>query len=187
MTIKFMLCSAAPTGHCVVNGPIGRWWLEWCDKGLLAVSCTDAAPQGDPLPLWLSKAWEQFWKGKDYDLTLVMSRPFSPFFDKVYHQLARVLQGDTLSYGKMAELCGSPGAARAVGQAMRLNPWPLFLPCHRVIGSTGALVGYVGKKHLALKRQLLDYEQKMRSLSASFSGKLGEALEALGGSKETEY
>ena len=179
MTIKIVMCHAAPTGHCVVNGPIGRWWLEWCDRGLMAVSYTDACPRGDVLPEWLSSAWDSFWNGRDSDLTLVTPRPVSPFFEKVYKQLSRVLQGDTLSYGKMAELCGSPGAARAVGQAMRLNPWPLFLPCHRIIGSTGALVGYVGKKHLAIKEQLLEYEHSMRGFGATLGGKLGGALDTL--------
>lgn len=57
---------------------------------------------------------------------------------------ARVSAGQWVSYGELAELCGRPGAARAVGRAMASNPWPLLVPCHRVLGSTGRLTGFGG-------------------------------------------
>jgi len=57
---------------------------------------------------------------------------------------ARVPAGQWISYGKLAELCGRPGAARAVGRAMATNPWPLLVPCHRVLGSAGQLIGFGG-------------------------------------------
>ncbi|MCB2225382.1 MAG: methylated-DNA--[protein]-cysteine S-methyltransferase [Desulfarculaceae bacterium] len=51
-------------------------------------------------------------------------------------------RGQTLSYGEVARIIGRPRAARAVGQALHNNPVPLFVPCHRVVGSTGALTGF---------------------------------------------
>jgi methylated-DNA-[protein]-cysteine S-methyltransferase len=60
------------------------------------------------------------------------------------------------TYGALAAKIGKPGAARAVGGAMNRNPIPIVLPCHRVVGSTGSLVGYAGG--LDRKRTLLELE-----------------------------
>jgi methylated-DNA-[protein]-cysteine S-methyltransferase len=69
---------------------------------------------------------------------------------------AKVPRGRVISYGALAELCGNPGAARAAGMAMASNPFPLFYPCHRVVGSGGALTGF--GFGLEMKRQLLTLE-----------------------------
>jgi methylated-DNA-[protein]-cysteine S-methyltransferase len=71
--------------------------------------------------------------------------------DKVGH-------GFVTTYGGLARLAGEPGKARAVGQAMARNPWPLVVPCHRVVGSTGALTGYTNPCGLDLKALLLRLE-----------------------------
>lgn len=65
--------------------------------------------------------------------------------------------GATVSYGNLARMAGHPGAARAVGRVMGANPWPLLVPCHRVIGADGALVGF-GACGLPMKRYLLGLE-----------------------------
>lgn len=72
--------------------------------------------------------------------------------------LARVPQGATVTYGELARLAGRPGAARAVGRAMAGNPWPLVVPCHRVLGAGGQLTGYTNPHGLALKELLLRME-----------------------------
>ena len=64
--------------------------------------------------------------------------------------------GETASYAEIAAWMGCPGAARAVGGAMRANPFPLVIPCHRVIGASGRLVGFGGG--LTLKQTLLNLE-----------------------------
>jgi methylated-DNA-[protein]-cysteine S-methyltransferase len=69
---------------------------------------------------------------------------------------ARVPAGQWLSYGELAKLCGCPGAARAVGRVMAANPWPLLVPCHRVLGSAGQMTGFRGG--LDIKRFLLKIE-----------------------------
>lgn len=63
---------------------------------------------------------------------------------RVLEQLARVEYGTTTTYGALAEASGSRGAARAVGGVMNRNPVPIVLPCHRVVGANGNLVGYAG-------------------------------------------
>lgn len=65
--------------------------------------------------------------------------------------------GQTISYGELASLCGKPGAARSIGRAMAFNPWPLIVPCHRVIGAKGDLTGFSGSG-LDMKEYLLKTE-----------------------------
>jgi methylated-DNA-[protein]-cysteine S-methyltransferase len=66
------------------------------------------------------------------------------FNRRVLHELARVPYGEVVTYGELAARSARPRAARAVGTVMNRNPLPIVLPCHRVIGSTGKLVGYGG-------------------------------------------
>ena len=81
----------------------------------------------------------------------------SPFQRQVWLALRRIPAGKTWSYGQLAQALGHPpGASRAVGAANGANPVSIVLPCHRVIGSTGALVGYGGG--LPRKRALLVHE-----------------------------
>jgi methylated-DNA-[protein]-cysteine S-methyltransferase len=74
----------------------------------------------------------------------------------VLDQLALVPYGELTTYGALAAKAGRPRAARAVGTVMNRNPVPIVLPCHRVVGSTGALTGYGGG--LDRKRTLLELE-----------------------------
>ena len=83
-------------------------------------------------------------------------RPAREFGRAVLEELARVPYGELTTYGSLASRAGSPRAARAVGTVMNRNPVPIVLPCHRVVGSTGSLVGYAGG--LARKRRLLELE-----------------------------
>jgi methylated-DNA-[protein]-cysteine S-methyltransferase len=78
------------------------------------------------------------------------------FQQRALTALARVPFGEVTTYGTLAVQIGHPRAARAVGGAMNRNPIPIVLPCHRVVGSNGSLVGYGGG--LARKRALLELE-----------------------------
>jgi len=81
-------------------------------------------------------------------------------FQKKTWEVARTIPwGETRSYGWIARNMGNPGAARAVGQAMRSNPVPIIVPCHRVIGSDGRMCGYGGPDGVNLKRKLLEMER----------------------------
>jgi methylated-DNA-[protein]-cysteine S-methyltransferase len=77
----------------------------------------------------------------------------------------RVAWGETVSYGELAEMAGRPRAARAVGSAMRNNPLPFVIPCHRVIAAGGRIGGYGGGRNAVdLKRRLLANEGVFISL-----------------------
>lgn len=81
----------------------------------------------------------------------------TPFQLKVWEQLRGIPYGETASYGEIAKAVGIPKGARAVGMANNANPVLLMVPCHRVIGSSGALVGF--GCGLGLKQRLLDLEK----------------------------
>lgn len=74
----------------------------------------------------------------------------------VWEGLRGIGFGETLTYGQLAERIGRPGAARAIGHAVGRNPISIVVPCHRVVGASGALTGYAGG--LERKRQLLELE-----------------------------
>ena len=88
---------------------------------------------------------------KTFDLELDL-RGQAPFAVAVLGELAKVPYGRTATYGELANRAGSPRAARAVGMVMNRNPVPIVLPCHRIVGASGSLVGYGGglerKEHL---------------------------------------
>jgi methylated-DNA-[protein]-cysteine S-methyltransferase len=82
----------------------------------------------------------------------------TPFAWRVLMRLKDVPPGQTLTYGALAALCDHPKAARAIGRIMAANPWPLIIPCHRVLGAGGKLTGYSAGAGLELKAYLLRVE-----------------------------
>jgi methylated-DNA-[protein]-cysteine S-methyltransferase len=90
-----------------------------------------------------------------FDLPLDL-RLLADFNLRVLHELARVPYGEVVTYGELAARAARPRAARAVGAVMNRNPIPIVLPCHRVIGANGKLVGYAGG--LGRKETLLRLE-----------------------------
>ena len=80
------------------------------------------------------------------------------FLRKVYDNCRRVPYGQTVTYGQLAILAGSPRAARAVGNCMARNPLPLVIPCHRVVPASGGLGGYSAPGATRLKARLLELE-----------------------------
>jgi methylated-DNA-[protein]-cysteine S-methyltransferase len=82
----------------------------------------------------------------------------APFDRKVYEIIVDIARGAVLTYGETARRAGRPGAARAVGGAMSRNPLPPFIPCHRVVGSGGRMVGFSTEGGVKLKCRLLEME-----------------------------
>ena len=81
-----------------------------------------------------------------------------PFQADVLRLVAAIPAGETRTYGQLAAALGRPGGARAVGRANAMNPMPLVIPCHRVIGADGKLHGYGGGQGLPTKEWLLKME-----------------------------
>lgn len=82
----------------------------------------------------------------------------SSFCNHVYEIVAAIPKGKVATYGQVARLAGSPGAARAVGMCMRNNADTKKVPCHRVVGSTGKLTGYAYGDGVSTKKSLLEKE-----------------------------
>ncbi len=111
-------------------------------------------------PLLLAAAQElaEFFAGGRRQFALPLAPEGTPFQLLAWEALySCVPYGETISYGELAKRCDRPKAARAIGMANHHNPLPIFIPCHRVIGSNGKLVGYGGG--LPLKQALLALEQ----------------------------
>ncbi|MCJ7826470.1 MGMT family protein [Patescibacteria group bacterium] len=80
------------------------------------------------------------------------------FCDRVYKIVATIPRGKVATYGQIARLAGNPKAARAVGMCMKKNPFAPEVPCHRVVGADGRLVGYSGEKGVSTKKSMLRKE-----------------------------
>ncbi len=98
---------------------------------------------------------------RNFDLPLAMDT-LTPFTARVLRTLAAVPYGSTLTYGELAALAGFPRAARAVGRTMAVNPFPIVIPCHRVLGAGGSMTGYSGGEGIATKQWLLRLEDENR-------------------------
>lgn len=99
---------------------------------------------------------EEYLSGRRTVFNLPLNPHGTKFQQKVWSSLFSIPYGETRSYKDIAEKIGNKDSSRAVGLANNKNPIPIFIPCHRVISSTGDLSGYSGG--LELKRQLLSLE-----------------------------
>jgi methylated-DNA-[protein]-cysteine S-methyltransferase len=104
---------------------------------------------------------DEYFQGKRREFSLTLSLKGTPFQLKVWRRLQRIPFGSSLSYGEVAADLKRPGAARAVGGANHKNPVSIIVPCHRVVGSGGVLVGYGGG--LWRKKWLLNHERTVLS------------------------
>jgi methylated-DNA-[protein]-cysteine S-methyltransferase len=98
----------------------------------------------------------EYFAGKRMRFTVKLSPRGTPFQRAVWNAIAGVGFGKTIPYAELARRAGHPGSARAVGAATGRNPIGIIVPCHRIVGSNGALTGYAGG--LAKKRALLALE-----------------------------
>ncbi|MHA1679911.1 MAG: methylated-DNA--[protein]-cysteine S-methyltransferase [Promethearchaeota archaeon] len=97
-----------------------------------------------------------FFNGRMMSITGKLKKSVLGFLNTEFKRdVARALlatrSGDTITYGELARRAGHPGSARAVGSAMKVNPFPIIIPCHRVIPAGGGLGGFGGNKHPAFK------------------------------------
>ena len=93
---------------------------------------------------------------KDWTVKIHLNGAGTPFQQEVWQALQRIPYGETRSYKDIADQINRPKAVRAIGQANHHNPVPIVIPCHRVVGHNGKLVGYGGG--LPLKQKLLELE-----------------------------
>jgi methylated-DNA-[protein]-cysteine S-methyltransferase len=153
--------------HTVVPSPIGPLTVVRDEDGALvrlamsppgALEAGALGKRGDAGFEDVARQLAEYFAGERtvFDLPL---RPVGSRFEMaVWDQLTRIPYGETRSYGHVAQAVGEPGGAQAVGAANGRNPIAVVVPCHRVIGADGRLVGFGGG--LPRKRFLLDLEQR---------------------------
>ncbi|MDY3874243.1 MAG: methylated-DNA--[protein]-cysteine S-methyltransferase [Megamonas funiformis] len=100
---------------------------------------------------------DEYFQGKRTIFSLPFKLTGTPFQLAVWKELQNIPYGKTTSYKEIAQKINKPKAYRAVGMANNKNPLPIIIPCHRVIGSNGKLIGYAGG--LKLKNYLLELEK----------------------------
>lgn len=156
--------------YCVIDSPVGKLLLAGKNQCLELLSF-----QNGKHPTKLEASWinderpfketirqlKAYFSGTLKKFTLKTAPQGTPFQRQVWLALRAIPYGKTLSYGDIAKAIGKPKASRAVGAANGKNPISIIVPCHRVIGSTGKLVGYGGG--LPIKETLLTLEGKYKA------------------------
>ena len=140
--------------------PIGKITLAE-DKGYI-VECrlgeTQETKEPSPLLKKAKRQLEEYFEGQRKIFNLPLSPQGTLFQQKVWQALQKIPYGETASYKDIALAINHPQAYRAVGMANNKNPIMIIIPCHRVIGCNGKLIGFAGG--LNIKQKLLDLEQK---------------------------
>jgi methylated-DNA-[protein]-cysteine S-methyltransferase len=180
---------AAEAGHCVAveGGVFGvlargsvvcRTFLPHPDEASLRRAFRAAGFDGAPSPLpralgALGEAVRSYFGGAEVDPAefpaVFDPGPLNEFAFAVYRALRRVRRGDTVTYGRLAQVAGRPGAARSVGGFMARNRLPLLVPCHRVLAHDGSLGGFSSLGGLDDKRRLLALEGALAAASPVFA------------------
>jgi methylated-DNA-[protein]-cysteine S-methyltransferase len=144
----------------VVDGLTLR--LVSSDSGLRAIDFElspprqDSRPGAHPVASEALRQLRAYFAGQLRRFDLPLDMQGTPFQLRVWRELRLIPYGETRSYMQVASAIGAPRAVRAVGAANGANPIPIVVPCHRVIGASGKLVGYGGG--LPLKKRLLELE-----------------------------
>jgi len=152
------------TVRAIYKSEIGPLEVVGHQNGILTITFVeDESGAGRFLPACMKECLQQldeYFKGKRKKFSVPLLLDGTDFQKAVWRQLQRIPFGQTASYGDVARAVGSPRAFRAVGNANNKNRIPLIIPCHRVIGSDGKLVGFGGG--IWRKEWLLDHEKSFR-------------------------
>ena len=147
--------------------PVGPLLLSGDAEGLRGIAFARGGRAAEPDPEWQrSRApferaiheLEAYFEGERTQFDVPLALHGTPFQLEVWSVLRTIPYGETTSYGAIARRIGKPDASRAVGAANGRNPIPIIVPCHRVVGSDGALTGFGGG--LPVKQALLELEAR---------------------------
>ena len=153
--------------YCILESPVGKILIVGDSSGLKLINFQDGPNARVPNSDWqedhrfFGTAIQQFkayFDGKLKEFNLRIAPDGTPFQKSVWNALRNIPYGETVSYGEIARRIGKPNASRAVGAANAKNPLSIIVPCHRVIGKMGKLVGYGGG--LPIKQSLLAHERR---------------------------
>lgn len=172
---------------CFYESPIGKLYIQEKNRKISALSCRPDAIQmptddiiqlseeeaiqrqennanaetpASPLLQEAVKQLGEYFRGERTAFTLPLCLEGTDFQQKAWAALQTIPYGETRSYGQLAAQLGNPKACRAVGGANNKNPVMILVPCHRVIGSDGSLMGFAGG--LEVKKYLLELEKRTK-------------------------
>ena len=167
----------AEQGFSLFDTAIGRCAIAWGPRGIVGVQLPDGRESATrarmlqrfpdareaPLPPGVARAVDTIGallRGEESDLSAISldMEGVPPFHRRVYEAARSVPPGSTVSYGDVAAMVGSPGAARAVGQALGRNPFAVVVPCHRVLAAGGKVGGFSATGGVTTKLRLLSVE-----------------------------
>ena len=178
-------------GFALFDTAIGRCAIAWGERGVVGVQLPEASeartlarmrrrfpdmPEAPP-PAVVERAIEAIvalLQGEAIDLSAIaLDMEHVPPFERRVYEVARTISpGATLAYGDIAARLGAPGEAREVGQALGQNPFPLVVPCHRVLAAGGKVGGFSANGGIATKLRLLTIEGARTSSEPSLFEKL---------------
>ncbi|HET6288494.1 MAG TPA: methylated-DNA--[protein]-cysteine S-methyltransferase [Amycolatopsis sp.] len=165
------------SGYAVFGTAIGDCGIAWSERGVVAVQLPEGSEEEararltarlpetteSTPPEVIQKAIDDIVSlmgGRRTDLTgIALDYDGVPEFQhRVYEFIRTIPAGKTLTYGDVANILGVPGGAQAVGQAMGRNPFPIIVPCHRVLAAGGKDGGFSARGGVATKRRMLVLE-----------------------------
>lgn len=157
------------------ESPIGKLTVYFAEKGIIALSFAGEGDNHRYIERYYGTPSEvdqkeynyheeiiSYLKGELKEFTVPISFKGTPFQESVWKELLNIPYGETRTYKKLAEKIGCPKGPRAVGGALNKNPIAIIVPCHRVVGSNGNLVGFAGG--IELKDKLLKLEMNNKPL-----------------------
>ena len=148
-----------PIKRAFLKTPIGYLEINGTDKGICKIEFLDFRVRINRVPAILKPCVDQlkeYFDGERQNFTIDLDLSGSPFQVKVWKELFKIPYGKTITYLDLARKVGDTKALRAVGGANGANPVVIIVPCHRVIGKDGKLVGYGGG--IKRKKWLLEHE-----------------------------
>lgn len=148
-------------GTVIYHSPVGELAISFEDGAVTTLQrATEpvTVSAATDLTAEVFRQLDEYFAGMRRDFDFPIRLHGTPFQEKVWAALRTIPYGETRSYGDIAAAIGKPKACRAVGMANHRNPICIVVPCHRVIGAGGALVGYGGG--LDMKKGLLELERK---------------------------
>ena len=143
---------------CRYESPMGTLWIAEENGLIVRITEKEICGEEGMCPVLERTVFElsEYFAGKRKEFTVPIAPRGTSFRMKVWDALRRIPYGETKSYGEIAAVIGQPKAARAVGGANNKNPILILIPCHRVIGANGGLVGFGAG--LPMKEALLRLE-----------------------------
>ena len=148
---------------CYYQTKIGRIKIAQEGDAIVEINVTESEKESEketPLIKKTIKELEEYFEGKRKFFDIPISIKGTEFQEKVWKALLKIPYGETKSYEDVAKMIGCPKGARAVGMANHNNKIIIVIPCHRVIGKNGKLVGYAGG--LPVKEKLLQIESNYK-------------------------